>query len=404
MQLVELLEVPQLVDACVRNGFHDEAIELANFVNGLERRHLLATEVKSIDGKIRGGSGVVQSIVDEVHQTLGGLRSQLIQQMSSCSSLPKEIHILSILRKLDRMLIDRHLSLERHSFEREHLSGFSAVSDYQREQLRYQYIDRSEVRLQMDFLEARSIWLNQSANVEHSISDNNATKSNCLGPYGRIIEMLEARRTSWFSVITQFTSLFYPTDVDGLDDCTLLPQEYTASVILNTWITGQIQLLLSELESLLPHINEGGSLRSVLEQTLFFAHRMGQVGCDFTELVLPLFKQVIEKRVRRELSTVREHFKTIMVHERIVFSEENISGDLTTKDQQVLSYLLLSLHSFILTAAAAAATAINSPLFGPGSPQSLQRLHRTTFFLYYCRQRVEHTGDSDEVPTPRLPR
>ena len=38
-------QVPQLVDACARNGFHDEALELANFVNGLERRHLLASEV-----------------------------------------------------------------------------------------------------------------------------------------------------------------------------------------------------------------------------------------------------------------------------------------------------------------------------------------------------------------------
>jgi hypothetical protein len=35
MQLVELLEVPQLVDACARNGFHEEALELASFINSL---------------------------------------------------------------------------------------------------------------------------------------------------------------------------------------------------------------------------------------------------------------------------------------------------------------------------------------------------------------------------------
>jgi hypothetical protein len=353
MQLVELLEVPQLVDACVRNGFHDEALELANFVNGLERRHLLATEVKSINGKVRGGSGVVQSIVDEVHHTLSGLRSQLLQQMTSCSSLPKEIHVLSILRKLDRMLIDRHLSLERHNFEREELNGFPIVSDQEREILRQQFIDRSEVRLQMDFLEARSIWQDQGvdgaldrASIEQSVSGNTNYGTNGLGPYGRIIEILEARRTSWFSVISQFTALFQPTGGEG-EDRNLMPQEYTANAILNSWVTGQIQSLLSELQSLLPHINEGGSLRSVLEQTLFFAHRMGQVGCDFTELILPLFKLVIEQRVQREMSTMREHFKTFMVHERIAFSEDGVLADLGAKDQVLSSVVVFSQYLFI---------------------------------------------------------
>jgi transcription elongation factor len=90
MQLVELLEVPQLVDACARNGFHEEALELANFVNGLERRHLLAAEVRSIDGKARGGSGVVQSIVDDVHTTLLSLRTSILAQRTANPCYPTE--------------------------------------------------------------------------------------------------------------------------------------------------------------------------------------------------------------------------------------------------------------------------------------------------------------------------
>ena len=121
MQLLDLLEVPQLVDACARNGFHDEALELANFINALERRHLLASEVKSSgaltsknstdsssssggssssgSSSISSGSGsssstnkatssVVQSIVDDVHRTLAGLRQQLLHQVCRTLLLP----------------------------------------------------------------------------------------------------------------------------------------------------------------------------------------------------------------------------------------------------------------------------------------------------------------------------
>jgi hypothetical protein len=359
MQLVELLEVPQLVDACARNGFHDEALELANFVNGLERRHLLASEVKSNTGKARGGSGVIQSIVDDVHRTLAGLRQQLLLSLTENTTLPKEISILATLRKLDGLLIDRHIAQGRFetdpSQSAPNYNLGSMQQGKQRDQVRSELLQTFEVRLQMDFLEARTIWLHNNAerasqsrrtesgktfSADDSSSTVNADKAS-LGPYGKASEMLEVRRTAWFTVITQFKALFledhgnangtgkgHPLERDS--NAVDLPA-YSASAVLSAWTTRQVNQLLCELQQLLPLIEEGASLRSVLEQTLFFASRMSQVGCDFSGVALPLFQEVMCDRFAREVGKAADAFKSMVLTERVAFDGEH--SDASAKEQ-----------------------------------------------------------------------
>jgi hypothetical protein len=364
MQLVELLEVPQLVDACARNGFHDEALELANFVNGLERRHLLASEVKSHNGKLRGGSGVIQTIVDDVHHTLSGLRQQLLMQLTENTTLPKEISILATLRKLDGLMIDRHLSQGRLDVENlpASSSNIVATQQQQREKQRQVLAQTFEVRLQMDFLEARTIWLHNNAEralhttkpdlAKDTSGDSlsaGATSVNggkpALGPYGKASEMLEIRRTAWFAVITQFNALFQDghgsgggsgsgssngRDKSAGDAEAVELSSFCAPMAVSAWATRQVSQLLLELQQLLPCIDEGASLRSVLEQALFFASRMSQVGCDFSGLVLPLFQEVMLARFSRELTKAAENFKSIILTERISFEAD---GDGAAKEQ-----------------------------------------------------------------------
>ncbi len=47
-QLLDLLEIPHLLDTCVRNGLFEEALDLSDYVSTLVRRHSLGTYAGSL--------------------------------------------------------------------------------------------------------------------------------------------------------------------------------------------------------------------------------------------------------------------------------------------------------------------------------------------------------------------
>ena len=92
--------------------------------------------------------------------------------------------------------------------------------------------------------------------------------------------------------------------------------EVMASTVLSAWMGVQVQSLIAQLERLCLGIDDGGELRAVIEQTAYFAERMGHVGFDFISAVLPVFHGVVLSRVSLEWSRAVEDFEEMLATQR----------------------------------------------------------------------------------------
>ena len=84
--MLELLEVPQLVDTCIRNGNYDDALDLKGFISKLAFMH---SDLK-----------VVQSLVKDVDATSASMLEQLLQKLRSNIQLPDCLRMIGYLRRL----------------------------------------------------------------------------------------------------------------------------------------------------------------------------------------------------------------------------------------------------------------------------------------------------------------
>lgn len=126
--LLELLELPSLMDACVRSNLYEEALSIAAFSNTLERRH-------------GTGSQVVSNVVSQIRSRQADLRRHLLHRLKSPVTMPECLEILTALRRLNSIDLERQ---SESNLEKIHAA--------------------MELKLQVDFLEARDAWLDSVSN------------------------------------------------------------------------------------------------------------------------------------------------------------------------------------------------------------------------------------------------
>lgn len=124
LQLTELLEIPQLLDACIHNELFDSALDVIQFANETFRADENANASRNV---------VIDSLVREVAEMTSTMRERLLQKLREDLQLALCVRIVGYLRRLDA-LVEK--------------DGVVVVGSLQYEK-----------KLKEDFLACKNVWL-----------------------------------------------------------------------------------------------------------------------------------------------------------------------------------------------------------------------------------------------------
>lgn len=247
-QIIDILELSQLMDTCVKNQHYEEALEIQHHALRLANQH------QDIP--------IIRMIAEEIKESTASMQNQLHLLLSGTLTLPECLRLIGFLKRL------------------------GLYSDFE---------------LRITYLQCRSSYINSKLSLIPTTNH-----------YQYLSKVIDTTRTQLSEITSQYRAIFDQDDdilpsSSNPHDTTLKSSEDIGS-ILQCWLFHQIDLFLRNLESKLPLITDGTSISNLLSQCMYFGLSMGRHGADFRSMLAPTFESIILQLAQSQLSVALEIF------------------------------------------------------------------------------------------------
>jgi hypothetical protein len=268
----DILDIPLLIDTCVRNGYFAEALSLASHASAISSSLSSLSNFQS--------TAILQSVCAEVHHSTTQMLLTLLSTLHEPNrKLPALWKAVNFLRKMEVFDDEDQIAIA-------FLSGREAC-----------------LKASLDSCGKDVQALIFAANGEGGGTQLGEREREDIAKYLR--RYIDLWREGVYDIITQYTSIF----LDRSSSTIPSPKSSTSSLyptlhtLLTTYASHALSThLLPPLKSLLPLVPAAHS--SLLTQLTYCATAFARVGMDFRGLLEGLFCDAVQKSVSRELRDV----------------------------------------------------------------------------------------------------
>ncbi|KAJ9123268.1 hypothetical protein QFC22_001466 [Naganishia vaughanmartiniae] len=325
-KLVDLLDIPQLVDTCVRNGYYHEAMELTAHTRQLVSRHPDVALVHSISAQV---TSIMQLQL-----------SQLVASLREPVKLPVLVKSIGFLRKMG--------SLE-------------------------------EDELRLAFLESRAqCWRDYVK--EHVDKERHE-------PTRYVRRYVDAFRELQYDTVSQYTAIFLDPSTfrthnhtsNGNTAALDAASRAQAVDLLVRYAHQAIADLLQCITTHVPSITDPSSLASLLTQLGYTALSFARVGMDFSAYLPEVFENAIQ-----ELTTRGWHNALTSVLDKLKAPSSNTRAGSPSGRLDIDSVLLpgfLVSSEMLASMTRSGTQAYTPPVHGPSSSKTVPPLYLTSYPL-----------------------